>query len=323
MRRVAWFGLFAVCAATAVESLATPDTAPRRPGPSGCRLLPHNDALHLKVSKLPKAGNSNRVIEQILADGGDYLHPDFGGPYGIPFDVVRARYRRVPVKVRAYPTQSDPGPHPIPRDAPIEGGADSSGDRHVLILQRDGPDRNRHCRLIELYRAFPRNGPQHGWFADAVSVFGLGRRLPQRPLTWTSADAAGLPILPGLVHYGEVKAGRIDHAIRMTFTRTRRAFRSPASHYASDDCGRYLPPMGMRLRLDDKFPIAGMHPHSRVIAKALKNYGAIVADNGNNFFITGAQDSRFQHEALDDLKTIPGAAFEVVRTPGARLTTPC
>ena len=322
---VTWLALVAVSGGMAVQTLASPEPAPRRLGPGGCRLLPHDDAFHRKVHKLPEASNSESIISQILADGGDYLHPDFGpgGNYGIPFEVVGPRQHRVPVKIRAYPSQSDPGPHPIPRKAAIEGGQRSSGDRHVLVLQRDGADRNRTCRLIELYRAFPRSGPKHGWFADSVAVFNLGRRLPHRPPYWTSADAAGLPILPGLVRLAEVRSGRINHAIRMTFTRTRQAFRSPATHHASEDCHPHRPPMGMRLRLDDDYPTAGMHPHAQVIAKALKRFGAIVADNGSNFFFTGARDARWSDDPLDDLKTIPGAAFEVVRTPGSRLTTPC
>jgi hypothetical protein len=220
------------------------------------------------------------------------------------------------VKIRAYPGQSDKGRHPIPRNARIEGGRRSDGDRHVLVLQRRNPD----CRLIELYRAFPRKRGR--WRADQVSVFDLGETLPQRPDGWTSADAAGLPILPGLVRYREVKRGEIDHAIRMTFERTRRAYLSPATHFASEACGPNLPPMGMRLRLEDGYPLGGMSTFARTIAEALKTYGAIVADNGSNFFITGASDRRWPDNALNDLKGIPGDAFEVVNT-GSELTEDC
>jgi hypothetical protein len=254
--------------------------------------------------------------------GGDHLHPDFGSNphYGIPYELVGSTQRRVRVRIRAYPGQSDKGKQPIPRAARIEGGRRSRGDRHVLVLQRDGADADPDCRLVELYRAFPR---RHGrWRADQVSVFDLGRTLPQRPDGWTSADAAGLPILPGLVRYREVKRGEVDHAIRMTFERTRRAYLSPATHFASEDCGPNLPPMGLRLRLDDDYPTAGMSRAARVIAKALKAYGAIVADNGSNFYITGASDRRWNDNALNDLKDVPGSRFEVVET-GASQTDDC
>jgi hypothetical protein len=276
--RFACAALLAFCAGTVLEASATSERAQKRPGPSGCRLLPRGDAFKRKVNHLAVAENSDQVMAQILANGSN-LHPYFGpdgGPWGIPFNVVRARHPRVPVHVRAYPGHSDPGPHPIPPDARVE----NSADRHVLVLQRDGPDRNKHCRLIELFNAYPRSGG--GWIADQASVFRLGKRLPQRPEGWGSADAAGLPILPGLVRFGEVRKGWINHAIRMTITRTRRAHMWPATHHASNDCGRYLPPMGMRLRLDDKYPIGHMHPHAQVIATALKHFGAIVADNGKN-----------------------------------------
>ena len=263
------------------------------------------------------------MIDRILADGGDTLHPDFGSNphYGIPVETVGADHKRVKVKLKAYPRESDPGPHPIPRDARIEGGKRSDGDRHVLVLERDGDDADDACRLIELYRAFP---PKKGkpWKADQSSVFDLGQDLPQRPDGWTSADAAGLPILPGLVRYDEVQAGFVDHAIRITFERTRRAYLSPASHFASEECNANLPPMGMRLRLRASYEVAGMSDEARTIAEALKTYGAIVADNGSNFFITGASDGRWDDDALSDLKDIPGDAFEVVDT-GAELTADC
>ncbi len=191
----------------------------------------------------------------------------------------------------------------------------------MLVLEQDSNDTDEACRLIELYRAFP---PKNGkpWKADQASVFDLGQNLPQRPDGWTSADAAGLPILPGLVRYDEVEAGFIDHAIRITFERTRRAYLSPASHFASDECGATLPPMGMRLRLRGSYELEGMSAESRTIAEALKTYGAIVADNGSNFYITGASDSRWDDDALSDLKDIPGGAFEVVDT-GAAQTDDC
>jgi hypothetical protein len=316
--------LIALIAVAAAGAHAAAGSAERDAGLGGCRLLPPNDEFHRDISGLPEAGNSGAVIDRILADGGDHLHPDFGSNprYGIPYEVVGPRQRKVRVKVRAYPDESDRGRQPIPRRARIEGGRRSDGDRHVLVLQRDGPDADGDCKLTELYRAFPPRRKRGRWRADQVSVFDLGRKLPQRPDGWTSADAAGLPILPGLVRYREVEAGFVGHAIRMTVERTRRAYLSPATHFASEECGPSLPPMGMRLRLDGGYPTAGMSREARVIAQALKTYGAIIADNGSNFFITGASDRRWRDGALGDLKDIPGSAFEVVNT-GAELTSDC
>ncbi|HYH62309.1 MAG TPA: hypothetical protein VD766_10630 [Solirubrobacterales bacterium] len=316
----------AVAGALAISGAGLASPAPRDESPSepgGCVVLPGSDAFHQNISTLPEASNSEDVISRILADGGDTLHPDFGSNpnYGIPFEVVPPDQKRVKVKLKAYPDESDPGPHPIPRKARIEGGKRSNGDRHVLVLEQDSDDTDSACRLIELYRAFPPK-KRKPWKADQASVFDLGRTLPQRPDGWTSADAAGLPILPGLIRYPEVEAGFIDHAIRITFERTRRAYLSPASHFASEDCGATLPPMGMRLRLRAGYELGGMSDEARTIAQALKTYGAIVADNGSNFFITGASDRRWDDEALGDLKEIPGDAFEVVDT-GAQLTDGC
>lgn len=317
-------GCLAVAAALLATARGAEPGVAARSDTSGCELLPPGDAFHQPVDTLDAAANSDAVIARILADGGDRLHPDFGSNprYGIPFEVVGPRKQRVPVRIRAYPDESDRGRQPIPRDARIEGGRRSDGDRHVLVLQRDGADANDDCRLIELYRAFPRRGKRNRWRADQVSVFDLGEKLPQRPLGWTSADAAGLPILPGLVRRSEVRAGEIGHAIRITFERTRRAYALPATHWASDECGPNLPPMGMRLRLEGGYPLAGMSADARVIAEALKRYGAIVADNGSNFYITGASSRGWDDEALGDLKDIPGDAFEVVDT-GAPVADGC
>jgi len=319
-------GASALAVALTLAGVGVASPAPRGASPSepgGCAILPQTDAFHQDVSGLDAAENSEAVINRILADGGDTLHPDFGSNpnYGIPFEIVPPVQKRVKVKLKAYPDESDPGPHPIPRKARIEGGRRSSGDRHVLVLEQDSGDPDDACRLIELYRAFP---PKDGkpWKTDQASVFELGQDLPQRPDGWTSADAAGLPILPGLVRYEEVEAGFVDHAIRITFERTRRAYLSPASHFASEECGATLPPMGMRLRLRAGYELDGMSPEARTIAYALKTYGAIVADNGSNFFITGASDERWDDDALGDLKEIPGDAFEVVDT-GAELTDDC
>jgi hypothetical protein len=316
----------ALLTATVVAGASFASSAPRGASsfePGGCEILPPDDAFHRDVSGLDQAESSEAVIDRILADGGDSLHPDFGSNpnYGIPFEIVPPGQKRVKVKLKAYLHESDPGPHPIPRKARIEGGKRSKGDRHVLVLEQDSDDADSACRLIELYRAFPPRD-ERPWRADQASVFDLGRELPQRPDGWTSADAAGLPILPGLVRYEEVEAGLVDHAIRITFERTRRAYLSPATHFASEECGATLPPMGMRLRLREGYELAGMSPEAQAIAQALKTYGAIVADNGSNFFITGASDARWDDDALSDLKDIPGSAFEVVDT-GAELTDGC
>lgn len=283
----------------------------------GCRVLPRSDEFHRKVQGAPVHPRSRQVIERIDSFGGDSLHPDFGSrrEWGIPFVVVGHRQRKVPVRFTAYGDESDRGPHPIPRNAPVEGGKDADGDRHVIVVRRPRK-RGGACKLYELYRAFYRGGPKRVWAADAAAVFNLGRKLPQRPRGWTSADAAGLPIFPGLVRYSEVKRGRIDHAIRVTFERTRRQYVLPATHWASDSCHPDDPPMGLRLRLRSGYSTAGFSRPARVIAQALKTYGMIVADNGSNWFISGATDRRWRDGPLGDLKRIPSSAFEVVSSPG-------
>jgi hypothetical protein len=210
----------------------------------------------------------------------------------------------VPINFTAYGDESDPGPYPVPLTAPIEGGAGSDGDRHVLAVRQG------ECKLYELYRAFPRAGY---WDADSGAVWDLNSNA-RRPDYWTSADAAGLPILPGLVRYDEVAAGRIDHALRFTSWRTQRAFIYPATHFASSSTDPNMPPMGLRLRLKASYDIAGFTGQSRVVLEALKKYGMIVADNGSSWFITGAADPRWNDTDLNQLKTVPSSAFEVVDT---------
>ncbi|MCD6291496.1 MAG: cellulase family glycosylhydrolase, partial [Anaerolineae bacterium] len=198
---------------------------------------------------------------------------------------------------------SDPGPYPIPPDAPIEGGRGSDGDRHVLIVDRD------HCMLYELYDAWPQ--PDGSWHAGSGAIFDLNSNA-LRPAGWTSADAAGLPILPGLVRYDEVAAGEIRHAIRFTAPRTRKAYVWPARHYASDlTAGRY-PPMGQRFRLRADFDISGFSPQAQVILQALKRYGMILADNGRAWFISGAPDDRWDNDVLHELHQVHGTDFEAV-----------
>jgi hypothetical protein len=210
----------------------------------------------------------------------------------------------VAITYDAYGDESDPGPFPIPLDAPIEGGSASDGDRHVLVVQQGT------CQLFELYRAFPTAG---GWTADAGARFDLSSNA-LRPLGWTSADAAGLPILPGLVRYDEVAAGSIDHAIRVTFSQTQRGYILPATHFASSSTDPDLPPMGLRLRLAASYDISALTGQARVIATAMQRYGLIVADNGSNWFFQGGTDPRWNDDDLSQLKAIPGSAFEVVDT---------
>ena len=204
-----------------------------------------------------------------------------------------------------YADESDPGPYPIPANVAIEGGREADGDRHALIVDRD------RCRLYELFALYPT--PGGGWRAGSGAIFDL-RSNRLRPAGWTSADAAGLPILPGLARYEDVARGRIDHALRFTVQRTRRAYVFPARHFASNLTDPDLPPMGLRLRLKRSYPIAGYPRQARIVLRALKEYGMIVADNGSDWFISGAPDPRWSNEQLHTLHQVPGAAFEVVDT---------
>jgi hypothetical protein len=239
------------------------------------------------------------------------LHPDFGSPreYGIPYRVVGKRQRRVKVRFTAYGAESDHGKYRIPLGAPVEGGAAADGDRHVLAYDRA------RCKLYELSRAFP-DRRRERWRADSGVIWKL-RSAALRSDGYTSADAAGLPIFPGLVRFDEARSGRIEHAIRVTFESTRDAWIHPASHCAGDSASAAAPPMGMRLRLRSGYDISGLDGDARVIAVALRRYGMIVADNGSNWFFSGTSDRRWDDEDLSQLKQIPGSAFEVVRSQAA------
>jgi hypothetical protein len=278
-------------------------------GPSigGCPVFPSDNPWNLDVSGLPLHSRSDQIIATIQANGSDNLHADFGEnpDYGIPFVLVPDTQPPVPIAYDAYGGESDPGPFPIPLDAPIEGppGA-TSGDRHVIAVQQGS------CELFELFVG-RRQGA--GWVAASGARFDL-RSNDLRPLGWTSADAAGLPIFPGLVRYEEVAAGEIRHAIRVTFSRTQRGYILPATHFASNRTDPNLPPMGLRLRMKAGHDISGLTGQSRVIAEAMKNYGLIVADNGSNWFFQGAWSAGWDDDDLNQLKAIPGTAFEVVDT---------
>jgi hypothetical protein len=277
---------------------------------TGCATFPAADDFNRKVTTMPTHPRSDQIIASLDGD----LHPDFGSnpDYGIPYVVVPPFQPAAKIKFTAYGDESDPGPYPIPPGAPIEGGRNADGDRHVLVVERPA-NAGGACTLYELYRSFEKGGVKNLWTGDSGSVFDLGSPLlGQRPDGWTSADAAGLPIYPGLVTKEEVDSGVIDHAIRITFSETRRAYIPPATHYASDSCSQNLPAMGERFRLKPGYDISGFTGDARVIATALKQYGTIVADNGSNYFISGSTDPRWNDDNLNQLKEIPGSAFEVV-----------
>jgi len=290
-------------ASASVQSHATPSP----PIVGGCRVFPANNAWNEDVSKLPVRSDSGTLILMISQTGGrTLLHPDFGGhgAYGIPFMLTKSTQKRYPIHYTAYGDESDPGPFPIPPNAPVEGGPSSTGDRHVIVLQEGT------CHLFELYRAFWRGTR---WDAGSGVNWNLSSN-KLRPLGYTSADAAGLPIFPGLVRYGEVAAGAIHHAIRFTVEKTQRGYIFPATHYASSSNSKSLPPMGLRLRLKASYNLTRFHGESLVILQALKRYGMIVADNGSSWFLTGGADPRWNDNDLDQLKSVPGSAFEAVNT---------
>ena len=234
------------------------------------------------------------------------LHMDFGanwngGPFGIPYIVVPGTQAKVKATFD-YASESDPGPYPIPSNAPIEGGAASTGDRHVIVVQPSS------SMLYELYDAHP--NADGSWHAGSGAIFNLATGA-DRPAGWTSADAAGLPILPGLVRYDEVASGVINHAIRFTVATTRKAYVYPARHYASSDTSTSVPPMGTRVRLKADFDISGYPQQARVILQAMKTYGMIVADNGSDWYVSGTADARWSDTQLNTLKNVPGSAFDV------------
>lgn len=293
-----------------------PDDAPvpvpdLGPGASlhGKQLFPSDNAWDQDISNAPVDPNSNNLIASIGLNSN--VHPDFGtvyngAPNGIPYIVVAGTQTLVPINWTAYGDESDPGPYPVPANAPIEGGPNSNGDRHVLVIDRD------NWKLYELGYAFPLNGGSL-WNANCGAVFDLNSN-SLRPAGWTSADAAGLPIFPGLVRYDEVfEQGEIKHALRFTARFTRRAYVHPARHFASSDTSPNRPPMGMRVRLKASFNITGFSPRMQVILRALKKYGMFLADNGSNWYISGAPDPRWDDDELSTLKTIKGSNFEVVQ----------
>jgi hypothetical protein len=266
-----------------------------------CPVFPADNAWNQRVDRLPVAPDSGRIVAAIGAD--EPLHPDFGTRYGIPYTTVGARQRRVPVAFE-YAAESDRGRYPIPPNVPLEGG----GDRHAIVVDRST------CTLYELFAAQRMDGGA-SWTAGSGAIWRL-RSNRLRPRGWTSADAAGLPILPGLARYDDVRRGSIDHALRFTVRQTRRAFVFPARHFASSLTDPDLPPMGLRLRLRASFDTRPFPRQARIVLEALKRYGMLVADNGSDWFVTGAPSPHWDDDDLHTLARVRGADFEVVA--GAR-----
>ena len=309
LRRFAVLACLSLVAVSAVVVVPSLVSAHPLPGAPGCPVFPADNPWNQRVDRLPVAGNSAQVISTIGLN--DPVHPDFGSglyggePIGIPYAVVSSKTRKVPVGFQ-YASESDRGPYPLPRGVPIEGGYGSSGDRHVIVVNRDT------CTDYELFAAYPHGGGKR-WTAGSGAIFNL-RSDRLRPAGWTSADAAGLPILPGLARYDEVAAGVIDHALRFTAPCSAPRYVYPARHEASTCHGANLPPMGLRVRLKASVKISGLPYQARVVAQALKRYGMILADNGSPWYISGAPNPHWSNDALHLLDRLTGRDFEVVDT---------
>ena len=277
------------------------------PAAPRCPVFPASNVWNRPVDRLPVAANSAQLVQSIGLDTG--VHADFGSglydgrPIGIPFDVVSRSTPRSRVSFD-YADESDKVRYPIPKTVHIEGGRSADGDRHALLLDKDA------CKLYELFALAPGAA---GWRAGSGAEWNL-RSNALRPAGWTSADAAGLPILPGLARYDEVARGRIDHALRFTAAHTRRAYVYPARHYASSSDDPSLPPMGLRVRLKASVDISGFPKQTRIVLEALKTYGMILADNGSDWYVSGAPSPKWSNSDLHTLGRITGAMFEVVDT---------
>jgi hypothetical protein len=297
---------------TAKDACGNPYSFPGIPGPgdspqhAGCQVFREDNIWNTPIDSMPVDESSGLYIEAIGA--GDNLHPDFGsgswdgGPIGIPFLEVDGSQPGVNVAFD-YDDESDPGPYPVPPDAPVEGGGDSDGDRHVLVIDRDS------CTLYELYYAWPQ--PDGSWEAGSGAVYDLNSNV-LRPEGWTSADAAGLPVYAGLVRFDEVASGEITHALRFSAPHTRDEYVWPARHFASELTGAQYPPMGQRFRLKADYDTSGYSPDVQVILEALKKYGMMLADNGSPWFVSGAPDERWDNDVLSELKQLRGSDFEAV-----------
>jgi hypothetical protein len=304
MRRFAAASILLIlCLASGIASGHSVTGAPK------CPVFPKSNPWNKRVDKLPLVRNSAAIVRSIGVGGS--VHADFGSglyegaPIGIPYTTVSKSQKRVRVKFD-YADESDKGPYPIPKNAPIEGGRGSDGDRHVIVVDRDA------CKLYELYAAYPVNGGS-SWKAGSGAIWSLESN-KVRPKGWTSADAAGLPILPGLARFEDLKKGGIDHALRFTAKSTRKAFIFPARHFASSLTYPDLPAMGQRLRLKASFNVNGFPRQARAVLVALKRYGMILADNGSSWFITGAPNKGWNNDDLHTLGKVKGSDFEVVDT---------
>ena len=277
-----------------------------------CPVLPADNIWNTPVDTLPIDENSDLYVDTIGRDTN--AHPDFGAswegsPIGIPYMVVDSSQAKVEVAFD-YGDESDQEPYPIPENPLIEGGPEGDGDRHILVVDKDT------CKVYELFYALPQDDGT--WAAGSGAIFDLTSNA-LRPDTWTSADAAGLPILPGLVRYDEVQAGAINHALRFTAPETRQAYVWPARHYASDLTDENYPPLGQRFRLKADFDISGFSPDVQVILTALKTYGMMLADNGSSWFISGSSDERWDNDILGELKQLIGDNFEAVDVSSLRV----
>jgi hypothetical protein len=304
----------AATASTSVTGTPPPTTGPSPAAAAACTVFPSDNVWHADVSRLPVRSDSATLVASVGTTRG--VHADFGsgvyggGPIGIPVTSVPAGTRGVTVTFQ-YASESDRGPYPIPAGAQIEGGPSSDGDRHVILYDQAA------CRAYELYAAYP-NG-DGTWRAGSGAVFDLrGNALRARGAT--SADAAGLSILAGLVRWDEVAAGRIDHAIRVTAPKTRNSFVWPARHAASSSSSAALPPMGQRFRLKSTVDTSKLPSQARIVAEAMKKYGVILADNGSPWYISGAPDSHWNNDALHALGGLTGADFEAVDTSSLMLS---
>jgi hypothetical protein len=300
-------GLFAACAVAVALLAGSSAQALRLPTAPHCPVFPAENPWNERVDTLPVAADSAQLIASIGLDAP--VHADFGsgtwdgGPIGIPYDVVSRTTPRSRVSF-GYADESDRVRYPIPRRVHIEGGRHATGDRHAILVDRSA------CRLYELYDL---RHTSHGWTAGSGAVWSL-RSNHLRPAGWTSADAAGLPIFPGLARWDEVSRGVIDHALRFTASRTRRAYVYPARHYASSSSDPSLPPMGLRVRLKASVDVASFPRQARVVLRALQRYGMILADNGSPWYVSGAPNRHWSNDALHTLGRLTGADFEVVDT---------
>ena len=297
----------AVAALAAVLLTGSSARALRLPAARHCPVFPADNPWNQRVDKLPVSADSAQLISSIGLDAP--VHADFGsgnwdgGPIGIPFDVVSRKTHRSRVFFE-YASESNRGRYPIPPHVHIEGGAQASGDRHAILVDKSS------CRLYELYDL---RRTSHGWTAGSGAEWSL-RSNHLRPAGWTSADAAGLPIFPGLARWDEVSRGVFDHALRFTAPETRRAYVYPARHYASSSNDPALPPMGLRVRLKASVDVASFPKQARVVLRALQRYGMILADNGSPWYVSGAPNKYWNNEALHSLGRLTGADFEVVDT---------